>query len=84
MPLYRLNLGCLFIRTSHVMTLVKIYICHHIYMVTFPKHPDHYITYMLYDRLHGEEQFHSKKCFLEMTPSLGKMRLKLRPQKLSF
>ena len=53
-------------------------------MVTFPKHPDHYITYMLYDRLHGEEQFRSKKCYLEMTPSLGKMRLKMRPQKLSF
>ena len=39
---------------------------------------------MSYERLHGEEQFCSKKYFLEMTPSHAKMRLKSAPEKLNF
>ena len=39
---------------------------------------------MSYERLHGEEQFRSKKYLLEMTPSHAKMRLKSAPEKLNF
>ena len=39
---------------------------------------------MLYERLHGEEQFHSKKYLLEMTVSHAKMRFKSAPEKLNF
>ena len=56
----------------------------HIYILTFLKHPDHYISYMSYERLHGEEQFRSKKYLLEMTPSHAKMRLKSAWEKLKF
>ena len=38
---------------------------------------------MSYGRLHGEEQFLSKKNLLEMTPSHTKMRLKSAPEKLN-
>ena len=37
---------------------------------------------MSYGRLHGEEQFRSKKYILEMTPSHVKMHLKSAPEKL--
>ena len=33
----------------------------HGHSVTFTKHPDHYISYMSYERLHREEHFHIKK-----------------------
>ena len=36
------------------------------------------------ERSHSEEQFHSKKYLLEMTPSHAKMRLKSAPEKLNF
>ena len=39
---------------------------------------------MSYERLHGEEQFRSKKYLLEMTPSHAKMRLKSAREKLKF
>ena len=39
---------------------------------------------MLYERLHGEEQFRSKKYILEMNPSHAKMHLKSAPEKLNF
>ena len=39
---------------------------------------------MSYERLHGEEQFRSKKYLLEMTPSHTKMRLKSAPEKLNL
>ena len=39
---------------------------------------------MSYERLHGEEQFRSKKYLLEMTPSHAKMRWKSAPEKLNF
>ena len=39
---------------------------------------------MSYERLHGKEQFRSKKYPLEMTPSHAKMRLKSAPGKLNF
>ena len=54
------------------------------YIVTFMKHPDHYISYMLYEKLRGEKQFCPKKYILEMTPSRAKMCLKRRPQKRNF
>ena len=38
---------------------------------------------MSYERLHGEEQFRSKKYLLEMTPHT-KMCLKSAPEKLNF
>ena len=60
------------------------YICIYIYISTFLKHSEHYISHMSYERLHGEEQFHSKKYLLEMTPSHAKMRLKSTPEKLNF
>ena len=47
----------------------------------FLKHSHPYISYMSYERLHGEEQFRSKKYLLEMTPSRAKLRLKSPPQK---
>ena len=65
------------------MTLVKVFMSFK-YIVTFTKHPDHYISYMLYERLREEEQIHPKKYLLEMTPSRAKMRLKRRPQKRNF
>ena len=48
------------------------------------KHPDHYISYMSYERLHGEEHFRSEKYLLEMIPSHAKMCLKSAPEKLNF
>ena len=39
---------------------------------------------MLNERLHGKEQFCSKKYLLEMTPSHAKMRWKIAPEKLNF
>ena len=39
---------------------------------------------MSYESLNVEEQFHSKKYLLEMTPSHAKMRLKSAPEKLNF
>ena len=48
------------------------------------KHPDHYISYMLYEKLRGEKQFCPKKYILEMTPPRAKMCLKRRPQKRNF
>ena len=48
------------------------------------KHPDHYISYMSYERLHGEEQFCSKNYIWELTPSHAKMCLKSAPEKLNF
>ena len=53
-------------------------------MLTFLKHSDPYISCSSYERLHGEEQFRSKKFLLEMTPSHPKMRLKSAPEKLNF
>ena len=53
-------------------------------MLTFLKHPDPYISYLSYERLHGEEQFRSEKFLLEMTPSHPKMHLKSAPEKLNF
>ena len=41
------------------------------------------ISYMVTERLHGEEQFHSNNYLLEM-PSHAKMRLKIAPQRLKF
>ena len=38
---------------------------------------------MASERLQGEEQFHSKKYLLEMSPFHAKMRLKSAPQKLN-
>ena len=43
-----------------------------------------YIIYMSYERLHGEEQFRSKRYLWEMTPSCAKLRLKSLPQKRNF
>ena len=43
------------------MTLVKVLYIFIIYSVTFTKHPDHYISYMSYERLHKEEHFHIKE-----------------------
>ena len=37
----------------------------HSHSVAFTKHPDHYISYMSYERLHREEHFHIKKGFGE-------------------
>ena len=34
------------------MTLVKVSYIFTLYGVTFTKHPDHYISYMSYERLH--------------------------------
>ena len=48
------------------------------------KYPDHYISYMLNERLHGKEQFCSKKYLLEMTPSHAKMHWKSAPEKSNF
>ena len=45
-------------------------------------HP--YISYLLNERLQGEEQFHSKNCLLEMPRSHTKMHLKSAPQKQKF
>ena len=60
-------------------------ICHiYIYILTFLKHLDYYISYMSYERLHGKEQFRSKKYLLEMTASHTKMHLKSEPEKLNF
>ena len=39
---------------------------------------------MSHERLHGEEQFHSKRYLLEMTPSHAKMHLRSAPEKLTF
>ena len=50
----------------------------------FLKHSHPYINYMSYERLHGEEQFGSKKYFLEMTPSRAKLGLKSPHQKRNF
>ena len=50
----------------------------------FPKHLQPYISSMSYERLHGEEQFRSKKYLLEMTPLRAKLRLKIPPQKRNF
>ena len=33
----------------------------HGHSVTFTKHPDHYISFMSYERLHREEHFYIKK-----------------------
>ena len=43
-----------------------------------------YISYMLYERLHGEEQFRCKKYLLEMTPSRAKMCLNSAPEKMNL
>ena len=43
-----------------------------------------YIYYMASERLQGEEQFHTKNYFLEMSRFHAKMRLKSAPQKLNF
>ena len=45
-------------------------------------HPS--ISYIANERLLGEEQFHSKNYFSEMSLSHAKMRLKSIPQKLNF
>ena len=45
-------------------------------------HP--YISYKANEILQGYEQFYSKNCFLEMSRSHAKMRLKSAPQKLNF
>ena len=50
----------------------------------FLKYSHPYIRYMSYERLHGEEQFRSKKYLLEMTPSRARLRLKSPPQKRNF
>ena len=39
---------------------------------------------MASEKLQGEEQFHSKNYFLEMSRFHAKMRLKSAPQKLNF
>ena len=44
----------------------------------------HYIYYMASEKLQREEQFHSKKYLLKMSPFHAKMRLKSAPQKLNF
>ena len=54
-----------------------------IYILTFLIYPDHCISYMSDERLHGAEQFRSKKCPLEMTPSHAIMHLKSAPEKLN-
>ena len=54
------------------------------YILTFLKHQEHYISWMSYERLHGEERFRSKKYLLEVTPSHSKMRMKSAPEKLNF
>ena len=41
------------------------------------------ISYMVIEKLHGEEQFHSNNYLLEM-PSYAKMRLIIAPQRLKF
>ena len=43
-----------------------------------------YIHYIASERLEGEEQFHSKNYFLEMSLFHTKIRLKSAPQKLNF
>ena len=48
------------------------------------KHSHPYISYMSFERLHGEEQFRSKKYLLGMTLSRAKLRLKSPPQKRNF
>ena len=45
-------------------------------------HP--YISYMVNERLQGDEQLHSKKYLLGMPRSHAKMHLKSAPQKLNF
>ena len=45
-------------------------------------HP--YTYYMASERLHGEEQFHTKNYLLEMSRFHAKMRLKSAPHKLNF
>ena len=51
-------------------------------MVIFLKHPDRYISYMSYERLHiHEEEQSGSKYLLEMTPSRAKLSLKSLPQK---
>ena len=43
-----------------------------------------YVSYMANERLHGEEQFHSKNYLFKMPRSHAKMRLKSVPQRLIF
>ena len=43
-----------------------------------------YMYYMASERLQGEEQFHSKNYFLQMSLFHAKMRLKSAPQKINF
>ena len=43
-----------------------------------------YIYYMASERLQGEEQFHTKNYFLEMSRFHAKMRLKSALKKLNF
>ena len=45
-------------------------------------HP--YICYTASEKLEGEEQFHSKNYFFEMSLFHAKMRLNSAPQKLNF
>ena len=45
-------------------------------------HP--YISYIVNERLQGEEQFHFKNYLLEMPHSHAKMRLKNAPERLNF
>ena len=45
-------------------------------------HP--YISYMAYERIQGEAQFHSKNYLLQMPRSHNKMHLKSAPQKLNL
>ena len=45
-------------------------------------HP--YISYMVNERLEGEEHFHSKNYLLELPRSHAKMHLKSAPQNLNF
>ena len=45
----------------------------------FLKYLHPYISSMSHERLHGEEQFRSKKYLLEMTPLRAKLRLKIPP-----
>ena len=42
------------------------------------------IIYMANERLHGQQQFHSKNYLLEMSCSHAKIHLKSAPQKLNF
>ena len=48
-------------------------------MLSYP-----FISYMVNERLQGEEQFHFKNYLLEMPRFHAKTRLKIAPQKLSF